>query len=157
MSDPTGECPPTPDHRGLAVTLFNDTWGLLGLETRTPEQDDQMVHGAHASCWHWGQVGTVVQAARGEWLCAHVYSVLGRAEPAIHHAGRALRLVEQGHPGFADWDLPSALQAVGRAHHVAGEAGTAQVWAQRTRAALTDVADPQDADLVRSQLREWAG
>ncbi len=156
MSEPTGR-PPAPDHRGLAVALFNTTWELLGRDARTPEQDDELVHGVHASCWHWSRVGTVVEAARGEWLCAHVYSVLGRAEPAIHHAERALQLVEQGDPGFADWDLASAPQAVGGAHHVAGDTDAAQDFAARTRAALADVADPEDADLVRSQLHEWAG
>jgi len=37
-------------HRRLGGELFNRAWDLLVLEQRTPEQDDEMVHAAHASC-----------------------------------------------------------------------------------------------------------
>ena len=40
------------DHRALGVALFNDTWRLLEKE-RTPEEDDQLLHQAHASTFHW--------------------------------------------------------------------------------------------------------
>ena len=52
-------------------------------------QDDEMVDTAHASAWHWRQVGNAANAARGHWLLARVYAVLGRGEPAVHHARRA--------------------------------------------------------------------
>jgi len=38
-----------PDHRQLGVDLFNETWRLM--ETR--EDDDRMLHCAHASAYHW--------------------------------------------------------------------------------------------------------
>jgi len=60
-------------------TLFNDTWRLMEKEDRTPEEDDQMVHQAHASAYHWLQVGTPANFARSHWQCSRVYCVLGRA------------------------------------------------------------------------------
>jgi hypothetical protein len=80
--------PPTSgvDHRRLAVELFNHVWTLLELASRTPEQDDELVHAAHASRWHWSKAGTTVNLARGEWQISRVYAVLGRAEPALWHA-----------------------------------------------------------------------
>jgi hypothetical protein len=33
--------------------------------------------------------------ARSDWLIARVYSVVGRAEPALAHAGRCLELCER--------------------------------------------------------------
>ena len=53
--------------RALAVGLFNHTWTLLENPNRTPEQDDEMLHAAHASRYHWGEVGEPVNLARGEW------------------------------------------------------------------------------------------
>ena len=47
-----------------------------------------MIHAAHASRYHWSQVGEPVNVAHGEWQCSHVYAALGRAEPALHHARR---------------------------------------------------------------------
>ena len=45
------------DHRKLAIELFNHTWTLMDLESRTVEQTDEMLHSAHASTYHWLQVG----------------------------------------------------------------------------------------------------
>ena len=80
--------------RALAVGLFNYTWTLLENPDRTPEQDDEMLHAAHASRYHWGEVGEPANLSRGEWQVARVYCVLGRAEPALYHARRCLELNE---------------------------------------------------------------
>jgi len=40
----------TPEqHRRLAAQLFNHVWTLIQTAQRTPEQDLQMIHEAHAS------------------------------------------------------------------------------------------------------------
>ena len=71
------------DARLLAAQLFNETWRLMEQEKRTRPDDDRMVHIAHASRYHWGQVPAITPAhlARGEWLISRVYAVLGRPEP----------------------------------------------------------------------------
>jgi hypothetical protein len=56
------------DHRQLGVDLFNDVWTLLEKGDRNVEDDDEMVHTAHASRFHWGKVGTAENLGRGEWL-----------------------------------------------------------------------------------------
>jgi hypothetical protein len=56
-----------------------------------------MVNRAHASAYHWS-VAPECQPenlARSDWLIARVYSVVGRAEPALAHAGRCLELCER--------------------------------------------------------------
>ena len=93
MSPPT----PLPDigddtRRRLAAGLFNRVWTLLDTPDRTPEQDDEMLHAAHASRYHWGELETGARLARGEWQCSRVYAVLGRPEPALHHAHRCLTM-----------------------------------------------------------------
>ncbi len=79
--------------RTLAVDLFNHVWTLLERTDRTPMQDDEMLHAAHASRFHWGEVGEPVNLARGEWQCSRVYAVLDRAEPAMWHATAMPRVV----------------------------------------------------------------
>ena len=83
-------------HRQLAVDLFNSVWRLLERTDRTAAEDDEMLHAAHASRHHWGEVGERVNLARGEWQCSRVYAVLGRAEPAMWHAQRCLHPVRGG-------------------------------------------------------------
>jgi len=143
-------------HRRLAVELFNRSWRLLELERRTPEQDDELVHCVHASCHHWRAAGTAAHRARGEGQCARVYSALGRAEPALHHAKRCLDLVRAGGEGFEDWDLASALEVMARAELLAGERAEAEEHLELARKELATVADPEDRAVIERQLAELA-
>jgi hypothetical protein len=144
------------DERQLAVDLFNGTWDLLRAEHRTPAQDAEMVHMAHASCFHWSRVGTAVNVARGEWQVSRVYSVLGRGEPALWHARRCLALcTEHGSDDWADWDLAFAHEAMARAYDVAGDD------AERDRhlalAREVPIADDADRELLLQDLATIGG
>ena len=39
-------------HKKFTVDTFNLTWSLLDKKDRTKEEDDKMVHAAHASRFH---------------------------------------------------------------------------------------------------------
>lgn len=142
------------EQREYAVSLFNRTWDLLELSERTPEQIDEMIHIAHASCYHWGQVGAPANGARGKWQCARVYATLGHAEPALWHARRCLEIVEAGGEGLEDWDLPSAQQALAHAHLAAGDRDEARRWAGLAAESATRIEDPEDRELIESQIAE---
>ena len=53
-----------------------------------------MILTASASLYHWLQIGTVVHAQRGEWLLAHVYTVLEKPRPAMEHALRCQEITD---------------------------------------------------------------
>ncbi len=116
-----------------------------------------MVHIAHASRYHWGQVPAVTLAhlARGEWLISRVYAVLGRPEPALHHARRVLELCQEN--GIGDWDLAFAYEALARAHAVAGDAAQARDCTDQALAAAEDIAEDEDRDLVLADLETVPG
>jgi hypothetical protein len=138
------------EHRRFAVLLFNDVWRLMELEDRGPDEDALMIHEAHASLYHWLQVGTPQNAARGEWQCSRVYCLAGRAEPALYHAARVLSICERN--GIADWDLAYAYEAHARAYAVAGDDASSREWLDRAVAALDDVAEEDDRELLRDDL-----
>jgi hypothetical protein len=129
------------EERQRGVELFNATWELLGSRA----DDDRMLHMAHASRFHWGEAPECKpeNLARGEWLVSRVYSVLGRAEPAIWHARRCLDHCEEN--GIGDWDLAYAYEALARAHAVAGDAEAAE-WKTKARAAGDEIADAEDRE-----------
>jgi hypothetical protein len=106
-------------HRWFARSLNGLVWRLLARPSRTPEDDARMVDAAHASQYHWREVGGPPET-RGEWLVSHVYAVLGRPEPALHHARRCLELAD-GEPRVADFDHAYAAEAMARALACAGE------------------------------------
>jgi hypothetical protein len=138
------------DERQLAAELFNGVWRLLETEGRSRAQDDRMLHMAHASRFHWEQVGGPENLARGEWQCSRVYAALGRPEPCLHHAQRTLDLCRDH--GIGDWDLAFAHEALARGHVVAGDHAAAQAALAEARAAAEDIADPEDRALLDRDL-----
>src|SRR5262245_59874557 len=138
------------DQRAPAVRLFNEVWRLLETEQPTSGQDDEMIHMAHASRYHWGPIGTAANRVRGEWQCSRVYATLGGAEPAQYHARRALEICQQH--GIGDFDLAVCYEALARASATGGDADESARWTARAVEANEQIGDPEDRDLVRADL-----
>ena len=102
-----------------------------------------MVHAAHASRYHWGEVGGPEQLAIGEWQCARVYSVLGpgRAGAAPRPPVRRDRRRANDVP---DWLVASGHEALARAYAVAGDREEARRQRGLAHAALAKVTDPEE-------------
>jgi hypothetical protein len=140
------------EERQLAVDLFNRGWTLMETDERTSEQDDELVNTAHASAYHWAQVGTPANRARSEWQLSRVYVVLGRVEPALHHARRCRKICEASPGAMEDWDLPYAHEALARAHALAGEADEAGRHAAAARELAAGVVGAQDREHLEADL-----
>ncbi len=155
-NEPMTVQPPIPSEidpasrRRLAADLFNHTWELLELPERTTLQDDEMIHAAHASRYHWGEVGEPANLARGEWQCSRVYATLRRPEPALWHARRCLAICEEH--GIGDWDVAAAQEAMARASLVAGDEAAAREWLARARTSCAAIADEEDRRIITSDL-----
>lgn len=142
-------------HRKFAVDLFNYTWTLLDKTDRTIEDDDQMVHAAHASRYHWSQVGAAVNLARGEWQVSRVYAVLDRAEPALYHAQRCLEICQEN--GIGDFDLAYAYEALARASAVAGMPAQRDEYAALAKEAGKYIAEQDDKEMFFKDLETVSG
>lgn len=142
------------EDRQLGVDLYNDVWRLLQKTDRTPEENDEVVHQAHASAYHWLKApeSEPKNQARGEWLCSRVYAVLGRGEGALHHATRCLEITEQHADNVEDWDLPFAYEALARAHRVAGDAEESRRYAELARESGESIADSEDREHLVAEL-----
>jgi hypothetical protein len=137
---------PGSSDRQLGVDLFNATWRLI--ESR--EDDELMVHMAHASAYHWAVAPECEpeNRARGEWLVARVYALVGQPEAALDHAQQCLGWCERG--GLADWDLAFAHEALARASSVAGDVDAATRHIALARA--VEIADAEDGELLERDL-----
>lgn len=138
------------EERSLAVDLFNHTWTLLRKEEPTEADREAAVHCAHASAWHWSQVGNAQNRAISEWQVSRVYSTLGRGEPAVHHARLALAFAET--VADAPWVLASAYEGLARAYAVSGQSDIALDWRDRAVEALESIDDPQDRAVVEEDI-----
>jgi DNA-binding transcriptional MerR regulator len=138
------------ERRQVATDLFNETWTMMERTDRTPDDDLRMLHMAHASRFHWGEIGTASHRDKGEWQVSRVYTVLGRAEPALFHARACLRICEEN--DITDWELAFAHEALARAYMVAGERQQTEVHLRRARELGELIADPEDKALLDQDL-----
>jgi DNA-binding transcriptional MerR regulator len=137
-------------NRQLGKDLFNHVWSLLEIPDRTPAQVDELIHAAHASRYHWMQVGDASNAATGEWQCSRVYATLGRGEPALWHARRGLEILETA--GISDWGIAAAYEALARASAVAGDLTAAREWRAKARTACDSIEEAEEREIIEGDL-----
>jgi len=139
------------DHRKFAVNCFNLTWSLLDKKDKTKEEDDKMVHTAHASRFHWGEIGTPLEFERGEQQISRVYSVLGRVEPALYHAKRCLEICKENNIG--DFDIAFAYEGMARAYAIIGNKKECEKNIELAREAAEQIKKKEDKDYFLSELK----
>jgi hypothetical protein len=115
-------------HRKMAAQLFNHTWDLIDKgDNRTSEENDEMIHSAHASRYHWivvinsgkyPETGPV-NHARGDWQISRVYSLLNMPHEALFYAEKTLNMCLDNNIG--DFDLAFGYEAMARAFALQAE------------------------------------
>lgn len=137
-------------HKQMAVSLFNSTWDYLEKENRTKDEDETMIHMAHASRYHWEQIGKPINLARGDWQVSRVYAVIGRSEPALHHADRCLDVCLK--ENIKDFDLAFAYEAMSRAFKVANNSERMKQYKEKALLACEDIEKKEDKNMVIADL-----
>jgi hypothetical protein len=137
-------------HHQFAVSLFNHTWSLLDKADRTAAEDDEMLHAAHASRYHWGVVGEPSNLGIGEWQVSRVNAVMKRPEAAAYHAQRYLNLATEHELG--PFHMAFAYEALARAAAVAGNEGECARFLALAREHGEKITDQEDKDLLLADL-----
>ena len=107
-------------------------------------------HAAHASRYHWGQVGTALNFERGEWQISRVYAVLKMPESALFHGRKCLEICEENDIG--DFDFAFAYEAVARANAVAGNAAECRKYVDLAKNAGEKIAKDGDKQYFFDEL-----
>jgi hypothetical protein len=128
----------------FAKSLNRTVWELLERPWRSRAEDEMMVHAAHASCYHWLQIGTGLQHQRGEWLIAHVYTELGIVDAALRHAARCLEITKEFPDQMRDFDRAYGYEAVARANALAGNQKGAQEYLRLAEEAAQAIRNSDD-------------
>ena len=110
-----------------------------------------MIHLAHASRWHWGNVGGIQERAIGEWQCARVHAILGNGRVALLHATLSAQLSRSlPTPHFMK---ASAAEALAFAHFLLGEHQAASQYKEQAIKLLEGL-NEKDAEHIRKQIEE---
>lgn len=137
-------------HTALAKACFNLTWSYLDRSDRTPDDDEAMINAAHASRYHWNQVGGPKHFARGEWQLSRVYATLARQDPALRHARRCLAFCEAHQ--LSAFDHAEAHEALARAAAIAGDAGARKRHLEAAADWATRIDDAEDREIAQADL-----
>jgi hypothetical protein len=114
-----------------------------------------MIHAAHASRYHWGEIGTPLEFERGEWQISRVYAVLGRPQAALYHAQRCLDLCQANE--IRDFDLAFAYEALARAYAVAGEMAKSGEYIELAMRAAEEIEDQGNREYLEGELMTISG
>lgn len=150
-------------HRWFGVQLNNDMWATIEDDTLGPDTPgmakERMLYAAYASAYHWRNVGTEANFARGEHLISRVAARLGEADLALRHARRCLELVEAHPEVMEDWDLAFAHEALARGLAAVGDREGARAEYELASALAARLSDPEDREIVEKELRRgpWFG
>lgn len=146
----------TPEmHRHLGASLFNAAWDLLDKPDRTPADNDTLIHTAHASAYHWRQVGEPLHFARSDWQISRVYATLNHPEAALYHAQHSLETCQAA--GIGDFDLAFAYEALARAYAIGGQPAQAAHMLELARQAGDQIAEQDDRSYFFSELATVPG
>ena len=139
------------EEKQLAIKLFNDCWSLIDQPSRTDAENAEMLHLAHTSRWHWGNVGGAAEKSIGEWQCSRVNSLLGNGPAALLHAKQSREFIEEiPAPHFM---YASSTEALAFANFVLGNLDEAKALKQEALANLEGL-DAEDAAHIRKQIEE---
>ncbi|MHA2293794.1 MAG: hypothetical protein ACXACK_16655 [Candidatus Hodarchaeales archaeon] len=149
-------------HKKSAKELFNTTWDLIDKQDRTIEENDKMIHTAHASRYHWSEVVSAgvpktgpMNLERGDWQISRVYSILERPNAALYHAQKCIEICLENDIG--DFDLAFAYEAMARASALNGDKKSdLKKYLELAKDAGNKIAKKEDKEYFFSELKTIA-
>ncbi|MBN1150627.1 hypothetical protein JXA84_05335 [candidate division WOR-3 bacterium] len=137
-------------HRKTAQELFNYVWELLDKTERTEKENRIMIHAAHASLFHWLQVGDAENEFIGEWQISRVYSTLNKGESALYHAKISLEVCENNK--FTGFNPACAYEALARAHWVLKDRENASNFLRKSVEESKKITDEEEKKLIDGDI-----
>ncbi len=135
----------TESHRQHAMECNNLAWALSESTHRTPLQNDEMLHAAHASAYHWARIGTDLHRARARMLlgtrpcCARDgHDCLGVRQESFEY------LAAHNPP---DWEMAFAHAVLAHAAFAAGEVDLHRRHFASANELGRAIADPEDREI----------
>jgi hypothetical protein len=146
MSQPSQDPTDEPSwHKRFAMRCNNRAWEL-SVQPRSKAEDREMLDAAHASAWHWAQVGTELHRMRATMLLAEVHALLGMGSSALALA-EEMKVYFLGRE-TPDWELAFTHVIHAHASSAAGDHVRHREAYQRAVAALAAIADDEDREIV---------
>jgi hypothetical protein len=142
-------------HKHFSKHCFNRAWDLIDQPNRTPEDNERMIHLAHASIWHWSERSdcTAKNLSIGYWQLSRVYALVGAGNDSAKYA----RICLEKSPKDDSFSLGYAYEALARAETIQGNTAKAKEHhAEASRLAET-IDDAESKQMLLSDLNGMLG
>ncbi|WP_374666469.1 hypothetical protein [Ramlibacter sp.] len=147
---------PTPEEvalwqRRLAGQANNRAWQLSEQQSRTAEEDEEMLQAAHAAMFFWKIVGKEKNKAHAAQLLAHVYASLRLPNPAAHYMAQSapVLLSDAAEP----WERALAHAVAANVAAAQGDRAQHEAHFQEAVAQVAALPDPEDRAILEATLR----
>lgn len=140
-------------HRRFSAECFNRAWDLIEKPERSADEDQLMVHLAHASLWHWMQRSdcTDQNLSTGYWQLARIFTLLKDPNTARQHAQSCLDYSRR--PGVPPLLLAYAFESLARVELLSGNENERLKYRDEALRLAKQVGEPED----RAQLLKDIG
>ncbi|MGI9327003.1 MAG: hypothetical protein ACR2PZ_17430 [Pseudomonadales bacterium] len=137
-------------HKYFAMEYNNRAWNLAANQSRSAEENAEMLDAAHAAAAHWKIVGTQLNIARAETLLAAVHSLLGLGKSAWALASSVRTYFAK--ESCPDWEQAYIHLIHAHAAYVDGRDAEHRASYQLAATALENIADAEDRVLVQASF-----
>lgn len=137
-------------HKHFSKHCFNRAWDLIDKTNRTPEENQQMIHLAHASLWHWSERPdcTPKNLSIGYWQLARIYALVGDGNSAAKYARICLEKTPKEDPFLMGY----ANEALARAELILGNKEEAKKHQAEALLFWEGIPDAEDKQMLLRDL-----
>ena len=107
-------------HRWFAIECNNRAWDLVEMPNRMENEDESMIHAAHAALWHWSHAGSKIHRLRGLCLLATAYVAAGDGASGVRVADQCLSLLKELGDEPTEFDCASSYGCAAIAYRLDG-------------------------------------
>ncbi len=143
-------------HKYFAIELNNTSWEFIDRDGELSEDEaSNLVSRAHASLFHWSQIGEQVNLARGHYLVSRAYVVAGNHPEALRHSTLSLNICKAN--DLVDFDLAFAYEAMARAQQIGKNFECQKLFLGLAKKAGKEIVGEEDREVFFGSLKTVPG
>jgi 3-methyladenine DNA glycosylase/8-oxoguanine DNA glycosylase len=137
--------------RRIAARANNKAWELSEKLNRTPGEDQEMLHAAHAAMHLWCIVGNENNKAHAEQLLAHVCALLGDATHAAKYFQSPSAFFSSGK--CEAWEVAISRAVAANVAACAGDVSSHQSLYKEAESLIAAIPSTEDREILLATLR----
>ncbi|MEK7433378.1 MAG: hypothetical protein AABZ74_09625 [Cyanobacteriota bacterium] len=145
----------------FAIEHNNNIWSLLSKKEKTEDDNNEIINLAHSSLLHWSKSPKckIVNLQRGEYMISIAYTNANRAESALYHAKKCMKITEENREEMEDFDIAYAFLGMAKAlnlseNEIISRKEEADKYLEEAKKLGEKIKDEEDKNIFMGDLEE---